>query len=284
MRIAYFTSGTIGTGHVMRGLAIGRALKRNGCLSNFRIFSPITLSAAPPAWGDQQKIELNSYELDDPGTAPKTEMFRALQNFAPDLILVDLFWAPLRHILPQLNCEAWLLLRKHPRWWFSGTKSRPFAPSLFSRILGIEPFSPQFAIESLDPVTICNPDECVSEGRLRERTGIRAPETVAIDIFSDRSDLTVGGPIGPGSFIRWNIRDPEVPFPAAEWLSTAGKVVSGAGYNSFWEAAWLGYANRSVFVPVPRPIDDQKWRLTTLRGYHVVRNGADTLAHWIMKN
>ncbi len=72
-----------------------------------------------------------------------------------------------------------------------------------------------------------------------------------------------------------------MPFPAAEWLGGADRIVAGAGYNAFWEAHWLGYAERTEWIPFRRTIDDQALRVELSRGMTPRENGADTLARWI---
>ena len=77
--------------------------------------------------------------------------------------------------------------------------------------------------------------------------------------------------------------DPAALFPLAEWLSGADAICTGAGYNSFWEARWLGYYNRTRFTAFGRHIDDQEWRLTECADYTPKENGADQLARWMME-
>jgi predicted glycosyltransferase len=74
----------------------------------------------------------------------------------------------------------------------------------------------------------------------------------------------------------------DAPFPAAAWLQGASSILAGGGYNTFWEARWLGYAARTTFVPFPRSIDDQAARVGTFGSVPFLRNGADTLARAIL--
>jgi hypothetical protein len=59
-------------------------------------------------------------------------------------------------------------------------------------------------------------------------------------------------------------------------------VATGAGYNSFWEARWLGYADRTTFTAFARPIDDQVWRVRECGAHTMRENGADALARAIL--
>ena len=61
------------------------------------------------------------------------------------------------------------------------------------------------------------------------------------------------------------------------------EVISGTGFNSFWEAALLGYGAHMHWVPMPRRIDDQQWRgsLVADAPVRVTQNGADRLAELV---
>lgn len=279
MRIAFFTAGTVGLGHVVRGLAIARALRRRGCQASFRIFSPVP-APAHQNWAELELVHVAGAELDEPRRALESGLFRSLAAYNPDLLLVDLFWAPLRHILPALHCEAWLLLRCVPLWWFSGSRRRPFARAQFARAFAMEPLVDWPGAEPLDPVVISNPEECQAAGALRDRLGLAPSRRLVVAIHAGRPGeiLRLGG--GPDC-IRWNGSEPVFPFPAAEWLRDADEIFSGAGYNSYWEAVWLGYAGNVRFMPFPRPIDDQRRRTKLASGFRMTNNGADVLAAYI---
>jgi hypothetical protein len=281
MKIGYFTAGTVGGGHIVRGLAIARGLRRAGYSGRFRIFSPIAIRGAG-TWAEQEVVRASSTELEDPTSAWESVLATAIYSYAPDLVIVDLFWAPLRHVLPELRCEAWLLLRKHPRWWFSGTPRRRFVSSQFARIIAIEPFRSEHASEMIDPIVVCNPEECHDATGLRQLICATDAEPLVIAICGGRPEEMARLVDGRDCY-QWNLFDPNAPFPAAEWLPGADAVLCGAGYNSFWEAAWLGYARRAIFVPFARSVDSQEWRLATCLGRRVTSNGADVLAHWIMQ-
>lgn len=286
MKIAYFTAGTVGAGHQVRGLAIRRGLSRAGYRGEFRAFGP---EVPFPAARDALEREVVSIEGDrtyqDRHLAPASPLAEKLQAFAPDLLLVDLFWAPLYWILPRLSCPAWLLLRLCPPVWLQGPMGMPFRPEPFERIVAIEPIESLMLTDRLDPIVVANREDCRPrhalrellnwpEGRplaavahagkpgeidsLREALGESAPDAAVLDLFAENA-----------------------PFPAAEWLGGADRIALGAGYNSFWEAHWLGYADRTAFVPVPRSIDDQTRRLRDFPKAPK-ENGADRLARWIL--
>ncbi len=131
---------------------------------------------------------------------------------------------------------------------------------------------------------VSNPDECRPRGALRERLGVAATERLVVVHQAGQPGeldalLATVDP-GEGRVVRFgpSAQGFDGPFPLCEWLGDADALVSGAGYNAFWEAAWLGYAARTRFVAFPRAIDDQAWRVATCTGHVPRSNGADVLA------
>jgi hypothetical protein len=283
VRVAYFTAGTVGAGHLVRGLAIGRALQRAGFAGTYRMFGP----ASPfpmPGFDERETFDIrNDTALRDPRRAPESALADALRRYDPDLLLVDMFWAPLRFVLPTLRCEAWLLLRLCPAAWLVGPPGVPFDPGQYARRIAIEPI--RLAVtETIDPVVVCNPDEAKPRRALRERHGLddetRLVALVHAGVAGEIDSLERSMPNATPT-VRLNLYDDRRLFPAAAWLGGADLVVSGTGYNSYWEARWMGYAERTSFVPLPRTIDDQSWRLSAFGGWRPRRNGADVVAEWI---
>jgi len=276
MRVAYFTAGTVGAGHLVRGHAIGRALARHGFTGAYRVFGPpVPYPAA--ATVDYRAVSLDPLELRDPARAARSDVATALVEFRPDLLLVDLFWAPMRHVLPQLGCEAWLLLRTCPRAWFDGPPDTRFEARQFRRIVAIEPFRHAVIRESVDPIVVCNPDECRPPGALRERLGVADGQPLTVVMHAGLAGEL--GQLGAGEAnARFDLFADDALFPVAEWLPGADRILCAAGYNAFWEARWLGYAGRTRFTPLPRKVDDQGWRVANCAGYAMRANGADTLA------
>jgi hypothetical protein len=266
VRIAYFTAGSVGAGHLVRGVAVRRALARAGIACEYRMFGPPL--PFPVVGGlDYEAVGLDERELRDARRAPAGALGTALAAFAPELLVVDLFWAPLRHVLPLPGCEAWLLVRSCPRAWFGGPPDTRWDPGRFARVVAIEPVSHPAVREHVEPVVVCNPDECRPPGALRAHLGV-AP----------------GTPLARGAgdaVVRCDLFEDAALFPLAEWLGDADFVIGGGGYNTVWEARWLGWAERAAFTPFPRAIDDQRWRIESLRAYRMRANGADVLASWV---
>lgn len=278
MRIAYFTAGTVGAGHLVRGLAIGRGLMRRGFDGDYRMFGPpLAYGIAPPA--NHTAVAIEAKDARDPQRARTSDLARTLAEFRPDLLLVDMFWASLRHFLPSLGCEAWLLVRKCPGAWFVGPSDTPYAPEQYRRTIAIEPVRHLAITERIDPIVVCNPDECRPPTALRERLGMPPGETLTVVTHAGVAGEIDGiAPAVGEKAVRCDLHDTEPLFPLAEWLGGADRIFSAAGYNSYWEARWLGYADRTHFAAQPRRIDDQAWRIAACGAHAMRANGADVLA------
>jgi UDP:flavonoid glycosyltransferase YjiC (YdhE family) len=294
-RIAYVTAGTIGAGHLVRAVAISRALSRAGFRGELVVVGP----PAPHVFGlDHRAVRMVPRELGDAARAERSELHRVLSELQPDLVLVDLFWAPLVHVLPALRAPAWLLVRRVPQVWFEGPPGLPFSRARYERVIAIEPGVVAPADECIEPVIAVNPDELLGREALRERLDVRPDEKLVVVAHAgapgECSVIATGevardpsAKIHVFAFDRPHIPGAEVHdgadvFPLASWLAGADAIVTGAGYNTFWEAQWLGHSARTRFVAFERPIDDQAWRLSTCRTHVPRDNGADVLARRIV--
>lgn len=293
MKVVYFTGGTKGAGHLVRGVAIGRALARAGFAGDYTIVSPVE----PPFPALRHELDELGAEIvavdpavvTDPEAAPGSPLADRMRALAPDLVVVDMFWAPLRYILDDLDASAWLLVRSCPPVWLDGSPDMPFAPGQYDRILAIEPIThPRVALEPLDPVVVCNRDSLRSRAELCERFAVAADQRIiAVSHAGLRGEihgLKTLDTLGPtGTVLRFDLYTGSGVFPLAPWLAAADEIHCSAGYNSYWEARWLGYAHKTRLTAIARKIDDPIWRAQRCGGYEMKRNGADVLAEAIAR-
>jgi UDP:flavonoid glycosyltransferase YjiC (YdhE family) len=296
VRVAYVTAGTIGAGHLVRAVALSRALSRAGFRGTLDVVGP---PAAHVFGLSHHAVPMVPRELGDASLASRSELFRVLEGLAPDLVVVDLFWAPLAHVLPALHTRAWLLVRRVPPIWFVGPPGLPFSRGCYERVIAIEPGVVAPSDEHIEPVVVANPDELLERDALRRRLDIRDDEklvvvahagapgecaTLAADEAMRDPSATIHAfafdALAPVQGVK--VHDGAELFPLATWLGGADAIVTGAGYNTFWEAQWLGHASRARFVAFERPIDDQAWRIATCRTHVPRANGADVLARRIV--
>jgi hypothetical protein len=294
VRIAFFTAGTHGAGHRARGIALRRALSRAGFAGEYRMFGPPSRARAAgdlpdfpvlptAAW---EEVEIDATRLGSADAARATDLARQLAAFAPDVLVVDMFWAPLRHILPIAGCEAWLLLRSMPDAWLDGPPGAKFDLMQFARIISIEPIGSPAVTHAVDPVVIVNPEECQPRGALRARLGIAAEQRLVAVVHAglpgETRELVPAAKAGD-AVMTFDLRDPGAIFPLAEWIGDADEVHAFAGYNAYWESRWLGHVGRTMFRAAPRRNDDQEWRLAKCGRYVMRANGADTIAGWLVR-
>ena len=284
LKIAYFTAGTVGVGDLLPGLAIERALQRAGFVGEYRAFG--TKSPFPFAEHiNYEPVSVRMPELQSPESAQNSTLAQTLIDYAPELLVVGLFWAPLRYILPLPNCQHWLLIRRCPDIWFEGPEFAPFDAGQYERIISIEPLEYDVFTDEIDPLVICNRDECRPRDALRRLLRIEEKHRLVVVAHAGEPGEIDEIPVEEqpkDTIVYYNLFDDLAPFPLAEWLSGADAIFCGAGYNSFWEARTLGYFDRTHFLPFPRHIDDQAWRVRTCSDVHPETNGADVLASWIM--
>jgi hypothetical protein len=230
----------------------------------------------------------------DADLADTSDLAMKLRALAPDLLLVDLFWVPISRM--NLAMPTWLLLRSVPPVWLVGPREARFDAGRFERILAMEPAPALERFEYLGPVVYWDEKRAVGCERieLSAATGTTAGEPIRLLMRagqdSDATELDArAGELG-GAWARMTLGDSNALFPVSHWLRSlqAGdEVICGAGFNAFWEAQILGYAQHVRWVPLPRKIDDQGWRASLARtqwGVPVgVENGADKLAEMVVR-
>ncbi|MBM4361952.1 MAG: hypothetical protein FJ104_04680 [Deltaproteobacteria bacterium] len=288
MRVLFYTSGEIGGGHLAKALAIQRGLERGGVSVDFRVLYS-RLPLRPPPGLDVVPVSAAPEELADPARARDSALARAIHDAAPDLLLVDLAWRDLRHLLPLPGVEAWLLLRWCPPQFLKGPFNTAFRQDWFRRVIGIEPIVPVEVTDSIAPLVVCNPDECHGRGDLRRRLGIQDERPVTLVVQAglpgERDELLryerERDPERESHIIGLSLHDEDPLVPVAPWLPGADRIVGGAGYNLFWETEWLGLRPRTELHVFRRNIDDQTPRMRLTRDYVMRENGADVLARWI---
>ncbi len=282
MRVAFFTAGSHGAGHLVRGLALWRAFQRRGANVEFRLFAPAS-AFDHVARAVHEPVVVDAAELRDPVRARESRLARQLAAFAPDLLIVDLFWVPLAFV--PLPCPAWLLLRSVPAFWLVGPKEARFDAGRFERVLAIEPAPGLERFEAIPPIVVANRDEARPRVELCEHLGADPGQPLHLvataGLPTDLGTLSAIAPT-PGAQSRsLQLSTKGAPFPLAQWLAglePRDRLIAAPGYNTFWEAQWLGFADKVSWVPIKRVLDDAVWRASCapIPGWN--ENGADWLA------
>lgn len=69
-------------------------------------------------------------------------------------------------------------------------------------------------------------------------------------------------------------------FPIVDYFNAFDFIISGAGYNAFWEIVY--FDKEAAFEPVARTFENQWWRVRECQEYYLDVNGADQLVELIM--
>ncbi|MFO0557682.1 MAG: hypothetical protein U0269_06655 [Polyangiales bacterium] len=287
MRVAYFTAGSAGAGHLVRGVAIARALDRArpDASRELRIFSPPSAFAhVAERWLEPVVIE--PALLRSKRTADESAVARALRAYAPDVLVIDLFWAPL--VFVTLSCPTVLLLRSVPAAWLVGPAEARFDHRRYERVFAIEPAPGLDRFEPLSPIVVSTRAEARDRSALRALLDRRDGPLRIIargGLESDHEQLArVAHELDAGPWDTLDLSSPSAPFPAAEWLAAmeqGDRLVACPGYNLYWEARTLGFDAHTTWVPIARKLDAPAMR-AALTGPAPRSNGADELARILL--
>jgi len=160
-------------------------------------------------------------------------------------------------------------------------------------VIGIEPVEHEEIREHIEPIVICNPDEAKTRAELCKRWGIdEGTRVVAIShaglegeidtLCADHEAETEAHDEQETIVIQSDLHDENAIFPLAVWLPAVDQVHCVAGYNSYWESHWMGYAHKTRLRVIGRKIDDPLGRVEAGRSYQMRENGADILARSIV--
>jgi hypothetical protein len=287
LNIVYYTSGITGVGRVVRGIAIGNALKRNNVECNYSILHSSEFSEANSEF-DRIKIPPETLENLNRQNYKKSHIYNALQALRPDILLVDLLWFPLHFFIEELNCVKIFLCRQVDKHFFTiPTKQGTllFNKKQYDHLLAIEPFSPFMKMRFINPIVIRNHTEILNRKQALERLELVGGKKVCCIAYSGH----------PGDFEKvkrdYSYLEEEYEvihtstyhegiFPIVDYFNAIDLLVCGVGYNAFWEAKY--FQKQAAFVPTHTRFESQEWRIENCQDYKFDENGADQLVHILM--
>lgn len=291
MRIAYYTSGMSGWGHAVQGLAVAHALDRHGGRHDYAVMTP---GAVPPsAAADARFIPLppEGEEELSPSAYTESALYRALVSFKPDVLIVELHWFMVHAFIQTLPCRKIFLCREVAPEFFSiplPGGAIAFRPDDYDLVLATEPFERPFPMEEINPIVLRNPDEIFSRAEACRRLGLDPAESICLFTFKEdpREELAARKTYSyleeEGGYRMVYAADYENGlFPVADYFNACDYLVTGAGYNSFWEARW--FRKEAIFLPMPRRFENQYRRVAELSDSTFDENGADQLARLMLK-
>ncbi len=292
MRILFYTGGATGSGHIVGGLSVANAFKRAGVTHDFQLLSVETPFAG---LAQSQGVDVRTIPLEDddalgPAQWRDSELFRSIDAFRPDILIVDLFWFALDAFIRELPCRKAILIRQvDPRFFRFRVRDRElaFRPADYDLVAGIEPgFRLPFLTESLEPLVMRNRDEIKSEAEARADLRIGPGRRACF--FGFNGNAWEGAEVWKSfdylesegwQVVRSDNRSGGL-FPAVDWFNAFDLLVVGAGYNAFWEARY--FDKQAFFAPFPRNFEDQRHRIRVNSDYVPAENGADQLVRRLL--
>lgn len=292
MRVAFLSSGIAGSGHIVKGLSVANALRRSGLEHEFLLLSVETPFAelARRQGVTVRTVTAEDEEMLGPQRWRDSELFRAIDAFKPDILIVDLFWFALDSFIRELPCRKAILIRQvDPRFFRFRVRDRElsFRPGDYDLVATVEPgFDVPFHAERLEPLIMRDRDEIKDAATARAELGVLSGERACFFGFNGKE--------GEGAQVwksfdyleteGWRVIRSDNRagglFPAIDWYNAFDMVVCGAGYNAFWEARY--FDKQAFFAPFPRNFEDQYHRVAVNSDYVPKENGADQLVRLLV--
>jgi hypothetical protein len=287
LNIIYFTRGITGWGHIIIGISIGNALKRNGLGCNYTIVSSSDVAfqntginhiKIPPE--DENDLSIANYH--------SSILYKTIIDLKPDLILFDLIWFAMYNFIDELKCIKIFLCHQVSDNFFSinlPDRKMVFNPNHYDKIIGIEPFKSIVEMDLINPVVYRNKDEIFSKEVACKKLNLEEKKPACLFSFNPRT----------GNFDKYLKRYSYLEdlyqmiyahkyqgklFPEVDYFNAFDFIVCGGGYNQFWEAIYFN--KEAIFGPLPLVFEDQSRRIRECQEFYFEENGADQLADIIM--
>lgn len=289
MKVRFISLGN-GAGHLMRGIAIYNAIRRNNLSVDYKI---IGINKVHPKITKSYPFEAvevipSRFETD----LTNTPLYRRLTSEKIALVVVDHAWAWTRNILRDMDCRKIALFRQISpaflRLRFEGRRI-DYDPGIFNQVYLIEPFKSPIDGKEIPPIVARNPDEVLPRHEARFQLQVPGNKPCAVvsqtGVFKDEIDQVNSVFSRLPDFekyhrIRSSSYDDNSIFPLLDYYNGIDLVVSGAGYNTFWETQY--FRKKALFFPFRRAEEDQEVRIKTCANRVFKENGADLLVNELL--
>ncbi len=299
IKVVYYTSGLAGSGRIIKGISIGNGFVRNNIPCDYVVISSCSFGCLAAPFGfhhigipyeEARELSRDTYE--------QSVLYNTIRKLSPDILIVDLQWFSLHQFISDFPCKKVFLCTNLNKPYIqdvfltiklpSGTLR--FLPSQYDLLVAAEPLPLDLPMKQIDPLIIRNRDEILSENEAGQRLGLTT--------FKRNTGKTclvaLNGKPGDFEEIKKNYSYLEDVgykmvystnydgglFPAADYFNVFDLLITGGGYNSFWESIF--FEKETIFVPAPRQFEDQKKRIDDNTDYEFKGNGVDQLVELIM--
>ncbi len=293
MKIVYYTSGVTGSGRVVRGIAIANALRRRNIQCTFTILHNSRFGFLADGFTDQVEIPIENERTHSVDGYQSSALFRELTRLDPDILIVDLVWFTLHNFIGGLRCKKLFLLTQIADERFFSIKltdgALHFEPDRFDLMVQAEPLPVDIGARRIHPILLRNRDEILPVETALDRLKLGRGDGIQNCLFAyngEPGELEVIKKkyaylkdAGYRMLYSTNYAGPGY-FPIVDYFNAFDFIISGAGYNSFWEIIYFN--KEAAFEPVPRTFEDQSWRVRECQEYYFDVNGADQLVDLIL--
>lgn len=289
MKIVYYTSGTTGSGRLVRGLSIGTALARSGIIADFTIVSSSPFGHLADILNIKHvEIPVEPEATLDRDNYETSIIYRTLSDIKPDVLIVDLLWFPLYHFIEDIPGKKIFLSRQVSDHFFSIPVSDgvlQFNGRSYNKVLAAEPFGSCIDMERIDPIILRNRDEIFDRDTALMKLGIDGDKPVCLLAYNGK----------PGDFknvkktysyleekyqIVYSTNYDGGIFPVIDHFNVFDLIITGGGYNSFWETIFFN--KEAIIVPSDTRFENPQVRIGVGADYKFRGNGADQLVDIIM--
>ena len=290
MKILFYTSGVAGSGRLVRGIAIGNALKRKKINCDFTILS----SSSFAHLCDQLEIKhieipIESEEQLSKEQITSSTLYKTITKINPDILIVDLLWFSIYNFIDELNCKKVFICHQVVDNFFTikmPEKELRFNEKQYDLLLSIEPFRSKIKFKNINPLILRNRDEILSREEALTKLNLDPSKEVCLYAFNNR----------PGDFDKFRKKYSYLEdvyqmvytsnysgglFPVIDYFNAFDFIVCAAGYNQFWEVIYFN--KEAVFEHVPLNFSSTERRVTECSDYQFDENGADQLVDIILK-
>lgn len=290
MKIVYYTSGTTGTGRLVRGISIWNALYRSKYQFDYTILSSSPFSALADKYGlthiliePEHEKQLSSKEFES------SELYRAIIRINPDILIVDLLWFPLYHFINKLPGKKIFLSRQVSDNFFSiSLEDIPikFNPQQYDKIISIEPFISCIEMEPVNPIIFRNKNEIMNRDKALKKLGIDDEKPVCLLAYNGHPGdfqnvkKTYSYLEGEDYQMVYTTNYDGGIFPVVDYFNAFDLIICGGGYNAFWETVYFN--KEAIIVPTHARFEDPQIRMAIGQDFQFEGNGADQLVDIIM--
>lgn len=290
MNIVFDTSGTTGSGRLVKGISIGTALARNNINTDFTIISSSPFGRLADSLNIKHiEIAVESAEQLSNENFKASDIYKTIIELQPDILLVDLNWFPLFNFIDELKCKKIFLSRQVSDSFFTiPLKENPlqFNPEQYDKIISIEPFYSCIEMEPINPIILRNKNEILDKQTALKKLGLSEDKPTCLLAYNGH----------PGDFQKVKktysyLEDEDYQmvystnynggiFPVVDYFNAFDLIICGAGYNAFWETVYFN--KKAIIVPTHTKFEDQQKRIDECMGITFEENGADQLVDIIL--